>query len=140
VSVFNMPCEFGNIPGNKKFTKQDLCCSMPQYSHIFSIFIIRLWPLQVKQYIYGDRLRVAVIQGNIPQEQKWDINFRDYILNRYENLTREAAKKRADLIVWPETSVPGFFEEEKDLRDRIEALAVSIETPILAGAVSEEKI
>ena len=35
-------------------------------------------------------MRVAVLQGNIPQEQKWDPAMRDAIMERYIDMTREA--------------------------------------------------
>src|SRR3989338_4895321 len=61
----------------------------------------------------GEKLKVSVIQANIPQENKWDPEFRDGILAKYEGLTRMAAKDNPDLIVWPEASVPGFLESER---------------------------
>jgi apolipoprotein N-acyltransferase len=85
----------------------------------------------------GEKLRVAVIQGNIPQAKKWDEKFREEILCKYENLTREAAKSTPDLIIWPETSVPGFLESEQRLLSRIESLAKEAKAPILVGTPSE---
>jgi len=93
---------------------------------------------RVKNIFTGERLRVAVVQGNIPQAEKWDANFRGEILNKYESLTRQAAKDKVDLVIWPETSVPGFLEAEQDLTGRMESLAKSINTPILAGAPAED--
>lgn len=87
----------------------------------------------------GEVLRVAVIQGNIPQVKKWDSGFKDQILNKYELLTKTAASGKIDLIIWPETSVPGFVESEKDLLDRMTSLAKSVSTPILAGTPREDR-
>ena len=81
-------------------------------------------------------ITVSVIQGNIPQEIKWDIDARDIILDRYKTLTREASidRDRPDLIIWPETSFPDYFEiDNKKARDVIN-LATEIEIPILLGA------
>jgi len=41
-----------------------------------------------------------VIQGNIPQEIKWNRQYREQILTKYENLTEEAAKANPNLIAW----------------------------------------
>jgi apolipoprotein N-acyltransferase len=92
--------------------------------------------IRLKNIFPGERLKVAVIQGNIPQDQKWDERFRKDILNKYERLTREAAGQSPDLVVWPETSVPAFIEFEKDVADRISALAKNVRAPILVGAPS----
>jgi len=84
-------------------------------------------------------VKISVIQGNIPQYQKWDENFKYFILERYETLTKEAAKDKPDLIIWPETAIPGFIDEEPELLGRILGLAKRVRTPILAGAVTSEE-
>ncbi|MBI4974695.1 MAG: apolipoprotein N-acyltransferase, partial [Candidatus Omnitrophica bacterium] len=88
----------------------------------------------------GERVKVAVIQGNIPQAKKWDYNFRDEILNKYEGLTREALKEKPDLVIWPETSVPGYLGRERDLSERMKTLAKDIKTPLLVGAPREDEV
>lgn len=44
-------------------------------------------------------LRVAIVQGNVPQDQKWDRGRGEEILARYRAMTLAAD---ADLIAWPE--------------------------------------
>jgi apolipoprotein N-acyltransferase len=58
----------------------------------------------------GDPLRVALVQGNIPQDQKWDGDRETQILNRYLDLSRQGAADGAELVVWPESSTPFSFE------------------------------
>lgn len=53
----------------------------------------------------GDALRVALVQGNLPQDRKWLPEMRAPTLERYLRLTR--AHWSADLIVWPESALPG---------------------------------
>lgn len=48
----------------------------------------------------GSPLRVAIVQGNVPQDQKWDRGRGAEILGRYRAMTLAAAD--ANLIVWPE--------------------------------------
>ena len=74
------------------------------------------------------------MQGNIPQHRKWDLNFRDEIMDRYEMLSREASKDSPDLIIWPETSAPGYLPDEADIFWRIRDLVRDLEVPILLGA------
>lgn len=49
---------------------------------------------------------VAVAQGNIDQSVKWDPAYRERTLAVYRALTRDAARGRPALVVWPETAVP----------------------------------
>ena len=64
-------------------------------------------------------LRVALAQGNVEQAHKWDPAYQDETLARYRALTAEAAARRADLVVWPETATPFFFQEPGPRRDAV---------------------
>jgi apolipoprotein N-acyltransferase len=87
----------------------------------------------------GEKIKVSVIQGNIPQDKKWDSAFRSFIMDKYEDLTKKAVKRKVDLVVWPETSVPGFVESEPDLFERIQKLAIDGNTPLLVGTLREDR-
>ncbi len=54
----------------------------------------------------GDAIRVALVQGNMSQDRKWLAEMRGPTLERYLTLTR--AHWDADLIVWPESALPGL--------------------------------
>ena len=51
-----------------------------------------------------ETLKVALIPGNIPQLQKWDLRQFPKILQRYIGLTHKASREDPALIVWPETA------------------------------------
>jgi apolipoprotein N-acyltransferase len=82
----------------------------------------------------GERVRLAVVQGNIPQEEKWDEAYRDSILAAYERLTHEAARHQPQLIIWPETAVPGYLGMDAAVTARVRRLARSVKTPLLVGS------
>ncbi len=79
------------------------------------------WRLQ--QSIEGQPITVAVLQGNIPQHQKWDERYAQQILDQYTVLTRVVADEQPDLVIWPETSVPGYLEEESELLGVVQEVA-----------------
>ncbi|MBM3254546.1 MAG: apolipoprotein N-acyltransferase, partial [Candidatus Omnitrophica bacterium] len=81
------------------------------------------------------KIKIAVVQGNIPQDMKWDEAKREFILKRYEDLTREASRKKPDLIIWPETSIPGYLELEPDICERITGLSRDINIPLIVGSI-----
>jgi len=78
-------------------------------------------------------IKVSIIQGNIPQEQKWDEKYAEDILETHIQLTKEAAKDNPSLIIWPETSAPGFLEKEDILFNRISNLAKEVNSYLLVG-------
>jgi len=83
-------------------------------------------------------LRVALIQGNIPQDVKWSPEFREKTVATYERLTREAAKEGVDLIVWPESAVPFFFQDNIFQAERIRNLARELNSYLLFGSPAHE--
>lgn len=106
---------------------------------LFLVFIALSYGIiRMKNIFTGEKIRIAVIQGNIPQERKWDSRFREEIIRRYETLTLASLKEKPDLIIWPESSVPGFLEDEKDLLDAVSGLAKKAGVPLLVGTVREE--
>jgi apolipoprotein N-acyltransferase len=54
-------------------------------------------------------IKVSVVQGNIEQDIKWDPAFQGKTLATYKQLTREALKEQPDLVIWPETATPFYF-------------------------------
>lgn len=91
----------------------------------------------VKQKPGKQALRVCVIQGNIPQELKWEVSAQGLIMNKYFILSSEAAEKQVDLIIWPEASLPIVLEEEPSYYIKLFNLSRRINAPVLLGAVTK---
>ncbi|PWQ97200.1 apolipoprotein N-acyltransferase [Leucothrix pacifica] len=72
------------------------------------------WLLSLKHWVVptGDNLKVSLIQANIAQDQKWLPEQRVPSVERYMSMTRKHWD--SDLIVWPETAIPGRFAEFND--------------------------
>jgi apolipoprotein N-acyltransferase len=79
-------------------------------------------------------LRVGFIQGNIAQDEKWDPAYQEATLEHYERLTGEAVAAGAELVVWPETAAPFFFQQGGELHDRITGLAQREHIWLLVGS------
>lgn len=82
----------------------------------------------------GSPIRVAVVQGNVEQEQKWDPALADAILRRYIDMTREAIGGGAQFVIWPESSTPFNYEEEPRHADSIRRLAREANITLLIGS------
>ena len=80
------------------------------------------------------RLRIAIAQGNIEQDHKWDPAYQDETMARYRDLTRAAAASRPELVVWPETATPFFFQEPGPLRDAVLEMAEQQRAYLLFGS------
>ncbi|MGH7878244.1 MAG: apolipoprotein N-acyltransferase, partial [Candidatus Binataceae bacterium] len=89
-------------------------------------------------------LRIAMVQGDIPQSLKWDPKFLESSFDIYAEQSQAAARRGADLIVWPEAAAAFFFQpdqrypaafaEDARYRQQLLALAARTADPILFGA------
>ncbi len=60
----------------------------------------------------GAPLQVSLVQGNVPQNIKWDPKQQVATIERYIDLT--AGHWNSALVVWPETAIPAFYYQVKD--------------------------
>ncbi|MFH1397514.1 MAG: apolipoprotein N-acyltransferase [Candidatus Omnitrophota bacterium] len=95
--------------------------------------------LPTTYYLLPTKLKISVIQGNISQELKWHKGSRDFIINKYLKLTKEASKDKPDLLIWPEASLPVVLEDEPEYFTRVNNLAEETGIPLLLGAVTTQK-
>lgn len=65
----------------------------------------------------GEELEVALIQGAIPQEIKWQPEQRQQTMATYSELTQPFWS--SDLILWPETAIPSLYQTAGDFLQRI---------------------
>jgi apolipoprotein N-acyltransferase len=111
-------------------------------SYFLPIFLILVsliygfYQLLNTQYSILNTLKISVIQGNIPQELKWDPEARDFIVDKYLSLTMQTAKDKPDLIIWPEAALPCVLEEAPVFYEKVKEFAKRIKTPLVLGAVT----
>ena len=80
-------------------------------------------------------LTVALLQGNIEQDLKWDDAAREAIFSVYHGLTLEAAAdSEVQLIVWPEAATPFLFANDRAFQSRQLRLAQDAGQPLLSAA------
>ena len=87
----------------------------------------------------GSPMRVALVQGNIPQEQKWDPAHANAIVETYLRMTRDAARQGARFVVWPESSTPFYFEEDRLDAERIRTVVRETGVELLLGSDQMER-
>ncbi len=80
------------------------------------------------------QINIAVIQGNIDQTSKWNEEFQEKTIDKYINLTQSSYNTNPDVIVWPETAVPFFFQDESPLTEKIFNLASQSNAHLVFGS------
>ncbi len=84
------------------------------------------------------KFTAGLIQANIGSGDKWDVGISD-MLDIYSDYTRLAAAEGADIIIWPETSVPVTLERNPSVLGRLSELADECDTPIIVGTFTYDK-
>jgi len=81
-------------------------------------------------------LRVAAVQGNVEQGRVWDPTALRSILDNHIRLSLQAVDAGADLIVWPESSVPirGGLEGDPSTRAMLAQFARQHDTTMVVGS------
>ena len=112
-----------------------------QYLHITLLVLIPGLAISIQNIDWTEPqstpLRVTIVQGNIPQEIKWQYDQRQNIFDIY---WRETNKNwDSDLIVWPETAIPGRSESiEQSVLIPMAIAATQQGSSILTGVVVSE--
>lgn len=85
----------------------------------------------------GAALKVGIVQGNIPQGEKWKKDRIARSTRRYVELTRAFPSDQLDLIVFPETALPFRFRDQyyRAHHRQILELARRLRTPMLVGSL-----
>jgi apolipoprotein N-acyltransferase len=86
----------------------------------------------------GEPVRVGIVQGSIPQEQKWDARFSRDIIDRYLSLSRRVIADGAELVIWPESSTPFPFDTNSAMAEPIRLLAARAQVPFIIGSDRSE--
>ncbi|MBM4301209.1 MAG: apolipoprotein N-acyltransferase [Deltaproteobacteria bacterium] len=82
------------------------------------------------------KIKVAVVQGNLKQGEKWQKSMVQATLNRYAELSRRV--KGARLIVWPETAAPFLYVRTPDLAVEVQKIARDSGGYLLFGSPAYE--
>jgi len=79
-------------------------------------------------------LKMAVVQGGIDENQPWTLEYRTELLKTYFELSSAAVGEGAKLILWPESTFPGFFNEDAPEAEAVKAYARSRHVSLLIGS------
>jgi apolipoprotein N-acyltransferase len=94
------------------------------------------YPMQKSYWSFphGAPIKAALLQGNVSQDTKWSPDSRLPTIELYTELTRQ--NWGADLIIWPETALPAFYDEVEGFLDDLEQEARQHGSDLLIGMLS----
>ncbi len=78
---------------------------------------------------------VGIVQGNIDQSVKWDPQYQSQTVDTYLKLSKAIVEaKQTDILIWPETALPLFYQDNSTLSRRVDSFIQTTETPLITGA------
>ena len=85
-------------------------------------------------------LRVAAVQSNVPQNQKFDPQFTRRIFDQFRRLSEIPLRSNPppELLVWPESSMPGPVLEDQESYKFVTDLAADADADFLLGTIDED--
>jgi apolipoprotein N-acyltransferase len=85
-------------------------------------------------------LQTVLAQGNIDQSLKWDPAYQWGTIDIYKRLSLQPQDQPAQLIIWPESAVPFFFQETGILSDQVRQVAARRGAWLLFGSPAFEDV
>ncbi|MEE9551750.1 MAG: apolipoprotein N-acyltransferase, partial [Gammaproteobacteria bacterium] len=108
---------------------------------IVSLVLIWSVPGSIKSIDWTDpkdrEIKVTLVQGAIPQEEKWRNDKREYTRNLYLSLSRPHWDN--GLIIWPETAIPAFYHQAGFFIEPLITLVQNYEADLLTGIAIRDK-
>jgi apolipoprotein N-acyltransferase len=86
-------------------------------------------------------LRVAAVQADIPQHEKFDPQFSNQIFERFSRLSEIALRSSppSDLLIWPESSMPDPVRDSNtESNEFVTQFSASAKTNLLLGTLDVE--
>ncbi|MDP8222035.1 MAG: apolipoprotein N-acyltransferase [Candidatus Lernaella stagnicola] len=87
----------------------------------------------------GTAVKVGFVQGNVDQNRKWKPEYRSWIFDNFGKLARRVKAEGAELIIFPETSIPVRQRRWRPLNERVRHYAVENNAWVLTGVPTSGK-
>ncbi|MEY2507894.1 MAG: apolipoprotein N-acyltransferase [Verrucomicrobiota bacterium] len=86
-------------------------------------------------------LNVALVQPNIPREEKFTVEFANKTFDLFTRLSQPAleANARTDLLVWPESSMPGPVLGDEMSHQFVMNFSASAKTDLMLGTIDQDE-
>jgi len=84
------------------------------------------------------KIRAALLQPNISQEMRWSDSSLVTIYQKMMAMTDTAIRNGAQVVIWPESTVPLSFAKTDFYRSTIEQVSREHNVDIILGSVAEE--
>lgn len=97
------------------------------------------WRLSTDPDRRDEQFKVALVQGNIDQAIKWNSDQRQKTIEKYRELSAQAASEEIDLIIWPEAATPFYLQDNSPLSRQVQSIPRELGSYLLVGSPAYER-
>jgi apolipoprotein N-acyltransferase len=90
--------------------------------------------VKTEMSLHGKGIRLVIVQGNIDQSVKWNPEFQEKTVALYTNLSVDSRGFEPHLIIWPETAVPFYFQDNSPLSKEVLSVPAQTGSKLLFGS------
>ncbi|MBF0450503.1 MAG: apolipoprotein N-acyltransferase [Candidatus Magnetomorum sp.] len=101
--------------------------------------IVRIYAIDQEIQTNAKQMSVSVVQGNIDQSVKWDESFRLTTVQKYMQLSQSDDKPPPDVIIWPETAVPVYLQQQTQLSEMLRQYIENQSSTFLIGGLRYDR-
>jgi apolipoprotein N-acyltransferase len=121
-----------NKPGAKYRLSWEFYAAMALIALAFGHGVREMFPREPESI---RPVRLALVQGNIPQTLKFEPTQKSMILERYRTLTETAMLAQVEMIIWPETATPEPLRYDPESFALATNLAIQANAHLLTGTI-----
>ncbi len=114
ILAFSMPATLFFSNGKKNFYPISI-----SFALLVIIWVGGFYRLQTAEIKDFPNVMVRIIQPNIAQDNKWDMDKRSMIVQKHLNMTYSEGFDKITHVIWPESALPFYIEENSELLDII---------------------
>lgn len=108
---------------------------------LFLMVGFSFWTLKSRSFPMGRDIKVALIQANIGNLEKFkskrgDLSVVDQVLTTYQEMTQKVLEQKPELVLWPETAIPIEMDRPSPRQANILELVKDWNIPLISGAYS----
>lgn len=94
------------------------------FASLLIAFAFGAWRLGHSGMVQQTSVLIRIVQPNVAQKDKWRPENRRWIYRRFLDMTgQKAAGRKPDVVIWPESALPAFLDEQEGTRREISLAA-----------------
>ena len=79
------------------------------------------------------QVTLGLVQANIPQDKKWQPDFRGETIRRYQTATEKLRQSGVDVVIWPEAALPLLYHHAPNLMHALQENAEQGGSDLITG-------